>query len=31
MAVPSEIEVIISSVDDFVKNYTFTHGTGKKL
>ena len=30
MAVPSEIEVIISSVDDFVQNYTFTHGSGKK-
>lgn len=30
MAVPSEIEVIISSVDDFVKNYIFTHGDGKK-
>jgi len=30
MAVPSEIEVIISSVDDFVKNYKFTHGEGKK-
>ena len=30
MAVPSEIEVIISSVDEFVKNYTFTHGDGKK-
>jgi PTS system mannose-specific IIB component len=30
MAVPSEIEVIISSVDDFVQNYPFTHGSGKK-
>ena len=30
MAVPSEIEVIISSVDDFAKNYTFTQGNGKK-
>lgn len=30
MAVPSDMEVIISSVDDFVKNYTFTHGNGKK-
>jgi PTS system mannose-specific IIB component len=30
MAVPSEIEVIISSVDDFVQNYSFTHGDGKK-
>ncbi|MGP8154957.1 MAG: PTS system mannose/fructose/N-acetylgalactosamine-transporter subunit IIB [Smithella sp.] len=30
MAVPSEIEVIISSVDDFVLNYTYTHGGGKK-
>ena len=30
MAVPSEIEVIISSVDDFTKNYIFTHGDGKK-
>ena len=24
------MEVIISSVDDFVQNYTFTHGRGKK-
>ncbi|MCX5849926.1 MAG: PTS sugar transporter subunit IIB [Deltaproteobacteria bacterium] len=30
MAVPSEIEVIISSVEDFVKKYNFTHGDGKK-
>ena len=30
MAVPSDMEVIISSVDDFVQNYTYTHGTGKK-
>ena len=30
MAVPSEIELIISSVNDFVKNYFFTHGEGKK-
>jgi PTS system mannose-specific IIB component len=29
MAVPSEIEVIISSVDDFVQTYTYTHGRGK--
>jgi mannose/fructose/N-acetylgalactosamine-specific phosphotransferase system component IIB len=29
MAVPSDMEVIISSVDDFVQNYTFTHGSGK--
>jgi PTS system mannose-specific IIB component len=30
MAVPSEIEVIICSVDDFAQNYTYTHGSGKK-
>lgn len=30
MAVPSDIDVIISSVDDFVQNYAYTHGTGKK-
>jgi PTS system mannose-specific IIB component len=30
MAVPSKIEVIIISVDEFVKNYTFTRNTGKK-
>ena len=30
MAVPSEIDVIISSVEDFVQNYTYTHGSGKK-
>lgn len=31
MAVPSEIEVIIVSVDDFVKNYAFTNDSaGKK-
>jgi mannose/fructose/N-acetylgalactosamine-specific phosphotransferase system component IIB len=30
MAVPSDIEVVISSVDDFVQNYTCTHGAGKK-
>ena len=29
MAVPSEIEVIISSVEDFVQNYSYTHGSGK--
>ncbi|HUN53983.1 MAG TPA: PTS sugar transporter subunit IIB [Smithella sp.] len=29
MAVPSDIEVIISSVDDFVQHYTYTHGRGK--
>ena len=29
MAVPSHIELIVSSVDDFVKNYNFTHGDGK--
>ncbi|HAR49888.1 hypothetical protein ER57_11425 [Smithella sp. SCADC] len=30
MAVPSEIELIVSSVEDFVRNYSFTHGHGKK-
>jgi len=30
MAVPSDIEVIISSLDDFVQNYSFAHGGGKK-
>lgn len=30
MAVPSEIELIISSVDDFAQNYVFAHGGGKK-
>jgi PTS system mannose-specific IIB component len=30
MAVPSDMEVIISSLDDFVQNYQFTHGNGKK-
>ncbi|MFA5321808.1 MAG: PTS sugar transporter subunit IIB [Smithella sp.] len=30
MAVPSDMEVVISSVDDFAQNYTFTHGSGKK-
>jgi len=30
MAVPSEIDVIISSVEDFVQNYSYTHGSGKK-
>ena len=30
MAVPSEIEVIISSIDDFAQNYIFTHDGGKK-
>ena len=29
MAMPSEIEVIISSVEDFVQNYSYTHGSGK--
>jgi len=30
MAVPSDMEVIINSLDDFVQNYQFTHGNGKK-
>jgi len=30
MAVPSEIELIISSVDEFAKNYIFAHDGGKK-
>lgn len=30
MAVPSDIEVIISSLNDFVRNYSFAHGSGKK-
>lgn len=30
MAVPSDMEVIISSIDDFVQNYTFMHGHGKR-
>jgi len=30
MAVPSDMEVIISSVEDFVRDYSFTHGRGKK-
>lgn len=30
MAVPSDMEVIICSMDDFVQNYTFTHGRGKR-
>ncbi len=30
MAVPSDIEVVITSLDDFVQNYTFSHGRGKK-
>jgi mannose/fructose/N-acetylgalactosamine-specific phosphotransferase system component IIB len=30
MAVPSEIELIISSVDDFAQNYTFAHVGAKK-
>lgn len=30
MAVPSDMEVIIISMDDFVQNYTFTHGKGKR-
>ncbi|MBN1470401.1 MAG: PTS sugar transporter subunit IIB [Syntrophaceae bacterium] len=30
MAVPSDMEVTISSLDEFVQNYTFTHGNGKK-
>jgi mannose/fructose/N-acetylgalactosamine-specific phosphotransferase system component IIB len=30
MAVPSEIEVIISTVEDFARNYTFSGNGGKK-
>jgi len=30
MAVPSEIELIISSVDDFAQSYIFAHDGGKK-
>jgi PTS system mannose-specific IIB component len=30
MAVPSEIEVIISTVDEFVKNYAFERNSGKR-
>ena len=30
MAVPSEIEVNIYSVDDFAANYVYAHGKGKK-
>jgi mannose/fructose/N-acetylgalactosamine-specific phosphotransferase system component IIB len=30
MAVPSEIEVIISPVEEFAKNFTYTHNSGKK-
>lgn len=30
MAVPSEIEVNICSVEDFAANYDFAHGSGKK-
>jgi PTS system mannose-specific IIB component len=30
MAVPSKIEVIIISVEEFVKNYTFSRNNGKK-
>lgn len=30
MAVPSDMEVITSSVADFARNYKFTHGNGKK-
>lgn len=30
MAVPSDMEVVISSVDDFVQHYSFGHGRGKK-
>jgi len=30
MAVPSEIELIINSVDDFAQNYIFAHDGGKK-
>lgn len=30
MAVPSEIELIINSVDDFAQNYVFAHDGGKK-
>lgn len=30
MAVPSDMEVIVISVDDFVRNYAFAHGGGRK-
>lgn len=30
MAIPSDMEVIIIPMDDFVQNYTFTRGSGKK-
>lgn len=30
MAVPREIEVIVSGVEDFARNYTFSTGQGKK-
>jgi len=30
MAVPSDIELIVSSVDDFARNYVFAHDGGKK-
>ena len=30
MAIPSEIEVIVSTVEEFAKNYTFTRDGGKK-
>ncbi|NMC96421.1 MAG: PTS sugar transporter subunit IIB [Deltaproteobacteria bacterium] len=30
MAVSGDIEVIISFLDDFVRNYSFAHGSGKK-
>lgn len=30
LAVHSEIEVIVSTVEDFAKNYTFQHNSGKK-
>jgi len=30
MAVPSDVDVTISSVEDFVQNYQYTHGSGKK-
>jgi mannose/fructose/N-acetylgalactosamine-specific phosphotransferase system component IIB len=30
MAVPSDMDVIISSLEDFERSYKYTHGTGKK-
>lgn len=30
MAVPSDMDVITSSLEDFVQNYQYTHGSGKK-